>query len=446
MMAVMSLFLAHQESRLKSDRLSAAWKNKKAQARSSNKLATSRLPQWLRVSASGMKIEIVVERADLIRKMFEFSRDGWGCYSICRFLNEQEVPTWTLGSDVWKESYVKKILSNRAVLGEYQPYQRVQRDGRSVRIPDGNPISQYFPAIIDEQLFDQAASARRKRLTNGRGRTGRGYANLFSGLLKCSLCGSAIRFMNKGTPPKGGMYLRCSNALVHGMCVAPYWRYKLVEDVILASLQEIDFSSAIGEEGRSTASSRLQRAISDADEELSKIGSQIEKLISLVTHTDSSVPELAERLNLLESRRATLNQERQAALTEKEALSARSLIKHRERLLEILPLIDVQGLHNEREEIRRNLAAQMRRLLRQIGLRPIRHVPYEIEIDKPAWYLREAPDQQTLEKLCAIYSFEITLEYLSGDVSIIDPLSDAAMRMISNKQMRIFLADQSLPR
>jgi Recombinase len=80
---------------------------------------------------------------------------------------------------VWHKSYVQKILSNKAVTGEFQPH--LKREGK--RLPTGDPIKQYYPAIIDETLFYRAQVSTQSRRKIGGGRKGRGFAYLFKGLL-----------------------------------------------------------------------------------------------------------------------------------------------------------------------------------------------------------------------------------------------------------------------
>ena len=63
-----------------------------------------------------------------------------------------------------------KILTNRAVLGEFQPH--VRTEGKPV--PEGEPVVKYFPAIIDDELFYQAQLAKAQRRGTGAGRKGAG--------------------------------------------------------------------------------------------------------------------------------------------------------------------------------------------------------------------------------------------------------------------------------
>ena len=84
----------------------------------------------------------------------------------------------------WRESYVKKILQNPAVIGEYQPYHRV--DGK--REKEGDPIPHYFPQIIESVTFEAVQEVFRQNQGTG-GRTGKAN-NLFRNLAKCPYCGA----------------------------------------------------------------------------------------------------------------------------------------------------------------------------------------------------------------------------------------------------------------
>jgi hypothetical protein len=203
--SIVSMSRAHDESRTKSIRLSAAWSNKRKNAET--RKLTAQCPGWLKLSSDKKRFEVIQKRADIVVSIFQDSTAGVGNYSITRRLNETHVPPFGR-SRGWRSSSVNKILANRAVLGEFQPHRLM--DGR--RVPDGDAIKDYFPAIIDEQLFYRAQNARDQRRVKGAGRKGPNVSNLFSGLATCAYCGSKMRFENKGPGPKGGTYLVCDSA------------------------------------------------------------------------------------------------------------------------------------------------------------------------------------------------------------------------------------------
>lgn len=191
---LLAMYLANEESRKKSERLSQAWKTKRVGAGA--KKLTSIAPMWLKLSDDRKTFGLIPERVEVVQRIFRMARDGAGSMVIVKRLNADQVPTFGKGkrkADFWQRSYVKKILANRAVLGEYQPNQ--MRDGK--RVPAGAPISGYFPAVIDEAEFYAAQKGRRERKGRG-GRNGQRVTNLFTGLLRDARDGSTMHTVDKG--------------------------------------------------------------------------------------------------------------------------------------------------------------------------------------------------------------------------------------------------------
>ena len=102
----------------------------------------------------------------------------------------------------WQRSYIAKLLHNRAVLGEYRP--------RSYRKETGDVIPDYYPRVIDDDVFYrvQAVLSGRKRVSGPRA----GVRNLFSGLIFDSRDGSPMVVLNKGKGKYGGLRLVSGNS------------------------------------------------------------------------------------------------------------------------------------------------------------------------------------------------------------------------------------------
>jgi hypothetical protein len=147
-------------------------------------------------------------------------------------------------SNGWHPSYVAKILNSRAVIGEYQPCKIV--NGK--RQPVGDPIKNYFPRIIDDDLFYRAQQARRERRNNGSGRKGKYVTNLFSGLATCLYCHSPMMVADKGPLPKGGKFLVCEGARRGRGCVTTGWRYDQFESSFLAFVEKIELPRLVRED------------------------------------------------------------------------------------------------------------------------------------------------------------------------------------------------------
>src|SRR5271165_5816466 len=147
---------AHEESVLKSDRVSAAWKNKRANAKTQK--LTARCPAWLRISPDRKRFEVLEDRKLIVERIFRASANGMGSFGIARRLNQDGVATFG-NSKGWQNSYVKKILDNKSVLGQFQAR---TKQGR-VRNPSGDPILDYFPRIISDELFYRSKEATSRR-------------------------------------------------------------------------------------------------------------------------------------------------------------------------------------------------------------------------------------------------------------------------------------------
>lgn len=236
--AIVVMTRAHEESVTKSHRVSAAWKNKR-QTIAMRKL-TARCPAWLVLAADKSAFTIREDRKAIIERMFDEANAGIGAYSIARRLNVEGIPAF-VGKGGWHTSSINKILTNRAVLGEFQPHRLI--DGQ--RKPEGLPIPGYFPRIISEDAFYSAQLQRSQRRTDGGGRRGPAITNLFSKLARCHYCRGPMRFENKGTGPKGGSYLVCDTAVRFKSCRAVRWNYREFEASFLAFVEEVDLGSFI---------------------------------------------------------------------------------------------------------------------------------------------------------------------------------------------------------
>jgi DNA invertase Pin-like site-specific DNA recombinase len=194
MMAIMELSRGHSESAMKSERVGGAWREKKRRAAAGGEALTARCPSWLRLVDG--KWEVIEAAAAAVRQIYRWATDGHGIGVIVKKLNADGIPT--IGAaDYWARSYVAKILSNRAVVGEYQPYA-----GRAKkRHPDGEPIPNYYPALLTEQEWYAARAALANR-RNKAGRLPKVGVNVFAGLLHDATGGGRLHQVDKGK--KGG--------------------------------------------------------------------------------------------------------------------------------------------------------------------------------------------------------------------------------------------------
>lgn len=439
--AIVSMMRAHEESQIKSDRLSAVWKQKKQDAREGQVLG-QKLPAWLKYDDQKMEIEVRPERVAVVQEIFELSRDGWGAYSIARKFNEEKRTAWGR-SKFWQESYIKKILSNRAVLGEYQPHRKVHRNGKYDRIPDGELIKNYYPAIIPLGLFEQAKAAAKQRRSSGKGRKGKGYANLFTGLLKCDLCGGGIRYIDKGQPPKGGRYLRCSNAVVKGSCYGPAFRYEKIELTLLHAIEHLDLDYVLTGKRMQTLRASKREELAAIDAHADELASSIDNLINAIEKGAGDSGSLATRLRDREIEQQEFQDRRKVLEEELSTLQIPSPEVQRERMTALLGEIS-NGNDEEREHSRRALAGEINRVIARIKIRPVTRFPYEFRLDPSLWPEAAKLTDEQIEEACERFPFEFSIRYHSGEVQRIDPLTEERFRLPANSKAKIIMAEWRL--
>ena len=169
MRAIMELSRGHGESAIKSERVGAAWAEKKEHARRGIRqpvkkedrvngmaILTHNLPAW--VEEQGGELRLIPARAVVVRQIFALAAGGYGLPSIVKRLIADKVPAFGR-CGAWRRSYINNILKDRRALGELQPKRR--RDRKA----DGDPIPNYFPAVVGEEewLAARAGAAQRKK-------------------------------------------------------------------------------------------------------------------------------------------------------------------------------------------------------------------------------------------------------------------------------------------
>lgn len=207
MASLMVMTRANEESRIKSERVGAAWRRKHTLA--SEKKVTARCPGWLRLAADRKSFEVLPKEAAALHRAFELTAEGVGRQALARLLNSSKAPA--PGGKRWHASSLARLLHSDAVLGVYQPHE--VRNG--VRTPRGTPIEGYYPAIVEPELVQRARAAMAERGVTSAGRRGKAHTNLFVGLCYCGICGGVMRIRYPGRDWKDNPTLKCGNAVDH---------------------------------------------------------------------------------------------------------------------------------------------------------------------------------------------------------------------------------------
>lgn len=353
---LMQFSVAHEESEKKSERVGLEWQKKKEDARTKKRALSKKCPAWLRYVGGRYDgvYEVIEERAEIVREIFQRTLDGEGSQLIAKALDKKCKP-WGKGkrkkgddgpvppSKYWHSSYITKILTDKAAIGVYFPHKLVGRK----RVPDGEPIYDYYPRIVSDETFYAAQSKRRERALHGQvGRNRRSVGNLFTSVARCAGCDCwkskpdspkdfpTWTLKTKGRGPHG-KYLGCSG---YPLVCDTYlrWPYAEFERVFLEWITQIDLSQAFDEADDELAELKVKRdgyagRLHDLDKRIKNYDKAIatsEDVDSLVTLRNGLVAERKELDGLAKAvqqelrQRETRRAEREADAAELRKLSA----------------------------------------------------------------------------------------------------------------------------
>lgn len=366
---------AHEESLTKSRRTRAAWSNKIKNAHT--KKLTSRCPAWMQLSSDEKCFELIPERAEVIKEIIRLSQSGLGQWTIARRINARGEPNWSGKHVGWHVSYISKILNSPALYGEFQPQTSV--DGKLQ--PHGEPIPNYFPALITRDEFLALRSTRKLR-EFATARKGMNVPNLLSGLVKCGYCGSAMSLVStklKKTVDENGSTisetrhkaLMCEKGRRGLSCYAPRWDYHDFELSFLTLCTGLEISTLMqASPDQKTANQGLQDKLHLVEAKLADSGIRLQNLVTSV--------ELGQATKAMLSRMEDLEKEIQTLSDQQKELKTQILIAqaHKQDQTEHFKSLQIlldQLKHKQGDdlfELRAALADHIRRLVLEVHLFP----------------------------------------------------------------------------
>jgi DNA invertase Pin-like site-specific DNA recombinase len=246
LLMIMELSRGHAESKRKSGMVAEVWGEKKANARSGTPHGKA-VPAWLELASGKYRIKPDAGRA--VRRIFAWAADGLGVPAILKRLHADGVPP--IGrKPAWNRAYVTKLLTNPAVTGVYQPMK-----GRSKREPDGEPVEDYFPRLIADDLWARVQATRSKRGRPGCRRPR--SRHVLAGLVVDARDGSVMYV--HGHPKVGPMFV--SRAAYEGRpnTVWATFPVKVLTDAVLERLVELRADELFSDPGAARVSELTTR-------------------------------------------------------------------------------------------------------------------------------------------------------------------------------------------
>lgn len=355
MLTVVGMLRANDESEMKSSRVRAAWAQKRKHA---GEIKLSALcPGWLKLTPDRRSFEVIPERAELIQRMFKMNSSGIGQMKIARVFNQEQIPVWGRGKG-WHMSFIQRILHSRTVLGEFQPcYQR-----GAVRIPDGDPLPDYFPAIVPLELW-QRVQRPGKPLPPGR--TGKRVSNLFSGLVYDGYTGASMRHISRragsGEYKTGKrLYYLVSDYARMGTEMkgtATSWRYDWFQALFLEYIIRLDWS-AVAQEATPLEEAAIRTRLAAQQAKLTDLQRQLQRLGDSLATSDQAAPQtILARITKLEKEESTAKDELIAIAKQAAAHEARRLVMQEsgDKIKVLVKAGDFDSRLRLREEIHRKI-------------------------------------------------------------------------------------------
>lgn len=261
LLVVLELIRANKESVRKAQLIGDAKARKKkrlAERGLEGKPYTRQTPAWITWREDEKRYDVIKERADIVREMFERMAAGDGLTRIARDLNQRGVPTWTRSgnqrtADHWRTGYIRKVLTSTAPIGTFTPHTTTHDETtRARRDEPMEGVENVFPAVVDADTYWKVR--RKLSTTAARGRNARQPPkSIVSGIVFCATCGHAVTRVAKGDY----VYLLCSRANMRAT-EHPYQavRYDTVEKALRENAHRL-----VKEAPRGKSTSALEKEI-----------------------------------------------------------------------------------------------------------------------------------------------------------------------------------------
>ncbi|MBU1978502.1 MAG: recombinase family protein [Gammaproteobacteria bacterium] len=396
---------ANEESAIKSRRIRSSWDAKRKNIL--NKRLTGRCPYWLKPAEGDTGFDLIPERVNVVKRVFQMSRDGIGNSTIVKTLNIENVPRFSDKTDGWQTSYIQKLLANRAVYGELQL--ALQRDGELTPI---EVIPDYYPAIMSKEEWLITASARSGRRTRGGVGKGKHLSNLFSGLLRCGYCGGPMNMggysnIRANGVRQEGRYTACSNARRGMGCKFIQWEYTYFETLVLRFCKAVDFSQVLGVNRNAEADiNNAMLRLESIKQEIIAVHGRNQSLIDALENAgQGETPKvIMDRLTANEASIVRLNEEKKQTEDEIMTLTNSRVDASIQQNLIVDLLQQLESLEgNDLRLLRTRLSEAIRRVISKIVIFPGGRWYTEEEVED---YRRDLSasgefDDESIEVMCA---------------------------------------------
>ena len=223
-------------------------------------------------------LEVEPIEAEVVKEIFELCKQSNSTRSIATIMKDNNA---YLKQGKWKSDRVYKILTNSIYIGifEYGKYKRKSQD--ILRVEN------YCEPIIDEVTWNATRNVLVKNKHSNYGE----YIHLFSGLVKCPICGEIMSSSESFKYPNGKQkvyyHLRCKNHNCSGFGL--HYNTEKIETKLKQVLEELTLFMLSMDNEIITCNSTKSDDVKDIEKAIEKLKLQEKRLVDLYLSSNLDV-------------------------------------------------------------------------------------------------------------------------------------------------------------
>ncbi|MFR1739188.1 MAG: recombinase family protein, partial [Clostridia bacterium] len=244
-------------------------------------------------------LEVEPIEAEVVKEIFELCKQGNSTRGIATIMKDNNA---YLKQGKWKADRVYKILTNSIYIGifEYGKYKRKPQDVLRVE--------NYCEPIIDEVTWNATRNVLVKNKHSNYGE----YIHLFSGLVKCPICGEIMSSSESFKYPNGNQkvyyHLRCKNHNCSGFGL--HYNTEKIETKLKQVLEELTLFMLSMNNEIITCNSTKSDDVKDIEKAIEKLKLQEKRLVDLYLSSNLDVETINHKNDVIKKKIDKLNQKK----------------------------------------------------------------------------------------------------------------------------------------
>ena len=244
-------------------------------------------------------LEIEPIEAQVVKEIFELCKQGNSTRNIATIMKDNNA---YLKQGKWASDRVYKILTNSIYIGifEYGKYKRKSQD--ILRVEN------YCEPIIDETTWNATRNVLVKNKHSNYGK----YIHLFSGLVKCPICGNIMSSSESFKYPNGKLkvyyHLRCKNHNCKGFGL--HYNTEKIESKIKRILEELTIFILSIDNEIITCNSTKSNDVKEIEKAIEKLKLQEKKLVDLYLSSNLDVETINHKNDVIKKEIDKLNKKK----------------------------------------------------------------------------------------------------------------------------------------